>query len=63
MNSFTPISILRWPASFWKCGIECPAISVSLDLLPSDTGSARRAPAFLARGGGPGAVTGPLPEA
>jgi hypothetical protein len=30
MNSLTPMSIAGWPASFWKWGMEPPAIIVSL---------------------------------
>jgi hypothetical protein len=30
MNSLTPMSIAGWPASFWKWGMEPPAIVVSL---------------------------------
>jgi hypothetical protein len=29
MNSLTPISITLCPPSFWKWGMECPAMFVS----------------------------------
>jgi hypothetical protein len=33
MNSFTPIWISRYPPSFWKCGIEWPAMMVSVAVI------------------------------